>query len=212
MASRSAGCVAEALGERPAGFEVELALGLERDLLVHALDALLELARVELADLGGHRTTFLSGGDRLGGCAPALEPGEQLRRQAEVGRGHGRRTRRRAARRARARRWSRRPRTARRRAPATTVAGLNASRRRGGLTGSAGPRPDGGPRGSRCGRTDDALRSSRRAPIAAEREDNDRGLQRERDDDEAQAQPRRRTAARQRVACARHRSGSSPGS
>jgi hypothetical protein len=37
------GRVAEALGERPPGLEVELTLGLERDLLVHALHALLEL-------------------------------------------------------------------------------------------------------------------------------------------------------------------------
>jgi hypothetical protein len=34
---------------------VELVRGLERDLLVHAPHALLELDGVELADLGGHR-------------------------------------------------------------------------------------------------------------------------------------------------------------
>ena len=49
------GRVAQALGERAAGLEVEPALGLECDLLVHALDALLELGRVELADLGARR-------------------------------------------------------------------------------------------------------------------------------------------------------------
>ena len=41
------GWVAEPLGQRAAGLEVELALGLECDLLVHRLDALLELGRVE---------------------------------------------------------------------------------------------------------------------------------------------------------------------
>jgi hypothetical protein len=41
------GGIAEPLGERAAGLEVELVLGLERDLLVHRLDALLEFGGVE---------------------------------------------------------------------------------------------------------------------------------------------------------------------
>ena len=50
------GLVAQALGQRPPGLEVDLAVGLERDLLVHALHALFELDRVQLTNLGGHLT------------------------------------------------------------------------------------------------------------------------------------------------------------
>ena len=54
------GRVAEPLRERPAGLEVELAVGLECDLFVHALDTLLELRGVELAGGGGHGEVLLS--------------------------------------------------------------------------------------------------------------------------------------------------------
>jgi hypothetical protein len=38
---------------------MDLARGIERDLLVHALDALFELAGVEPADVGAHRECLL---------------------------------------------------------------------------------------------------------------------------------------------------------
>jgi hypothetical protein len=50
------GRIAEPLCERAAGLEVELALRLERDLLVHLLDALLELVCVERPCGRAHRT------------------------------------------------------------------------------------------------------------------------------------------------------------
>ena len=53
------GVIAEALGQRPPGLEMELALGLECDLLVHAADALLELGRVESANFDRHGTAPL---------------------------------------------------------------------------------------------------------------------------------------------------------
>jgi hypothetical protein len=47
------GRVAQALGERAAGLEVKLTVGLARDFVVHLLDALLELGCVELGGAGG---------------------------------------------------------------------------------------------------------------------------------------------------------------
>jgi hypothetical protein len=49
--------IAEALGEIAAALEVELALGLERDLLVHSPQALLELGGVELSGGDGDHAT-----------------------------------------------------------------------------------------------------------------------------------------------------------
>jgi hypothetical protein len=53
------GGIAKPLGQGPARLEVEVALGLERHLLVHALHALLELGRVELLRGGRHAAVSL---------------------------------------------------------------------------------------------------------------------------------------------------------
>jgi hypothetical protein len=79
------GRIAEPFGEWATGLEVELVLGLKRDLLVHVLYALLQLGRVELACRDAHATFSLFASLHSGQPASsrrAARPASRRRRTA----------------------------------------------------------------------------------------------------------------------------------